>query len=215
VNRKDTFVVLDTCVQLKLRLSDVLMDMRAEDLFSAHWTENIDEEFLRNMVKVYGIDPAKAEGRLRAMKARCPEWEVAMSSADFDAVPEQVDEKDRHVAAAALALRHAADKDTEDDEEGLEYDVILLTENVKDFAKKQMKRLGVRVMRPGQFLDEAFDAEPDAVARAASQAAKELKKPPYTVAELLYVLREDGAKRMVAGVSKALGVKPVAKEASD
>lgn len=132
-------------------------------------------------------------------------------------MPEQVDEKDRHVAAAALALRHAADKDTEDDEEGLEYDVILLTENVKDFAKKQMKRLGVRVLRPGQFLDvdEAFDADPDAVARAVTQAAEELKKPPYTVAELLYVLREDGAKRLVAGMSNALGVRPVAKEASD
>ena len=138
-----------------------------------------------------------------------------MSSADFDTVPAAVDEKDRHVAAAALALRHAADKDAADDEEGLEYDVVLLTDNVKDFAKKQMKRLGVRVLRPGQFLDEAFDANPDAMARALLQAAKELKKPPYTVAELLYVLRQDGAKRLVAGMSKALGIKPVAREASD
>jgi hypothetical protein len=55
VNRDTTLVVLDTCVQLRLRLSDVLMDMRAENLFSAHWTQNIDEEFLRNMVKVHGI----------------------------------------------------------------------------------------------------------------------------------------------------------------
>lgn len=212
MNRTDTLVVLDTCVQLKLRLSDVLMDMRAQELFSAHWTESIDNEFLRNMVKVYGIDAAKAEGRLRAMKARCPEWEVLMSSADFEAVPEKVDEKDRHVAAAALALRHAADQDTADDEEGVEYDVVLLTENVKDFAKKQMKRLGVRVLLPGQFLDEAFDADPEAVTRAVLQAANELKKPPYTVAELLYVLQQEGAKRLVASMSENLKVKPVAKE---
>jgi hypothetical protein len=95
------------------------------------------------------------------MKRRCPEWDVEMSSADFKAVPEQVDEKDRHVAAAALAVRHAADKDTEDEDEA--YDVILLTDNVKDLAKKQMKALGVRVLRPGQFLDEAYAANPDAV----------------------------------------------------
>jgi len=210
VNRDNTLVVLDTCVQLRLRLSDVLMDMRAENLFSAHWTANIEDEFLRNMVKVHGIAQAGAEGRLRAMRARCPEWDVAMSSADFDAVPEKVDQKDRHVAAAALALRHLADKDTEDDE--TTYDVILLTDNVKDFAKTQMKQLGVRVLRPGQFLNEVFDAAPDAVMRAVQQAAKELKKPPYTVAELLYVLQQDGAKRLVSGASKALGVKPVAKE---
>ena len=124
-----------------------------------------------------------------------------MSSADFDAVPEQVDAKDRHVAAAALALRHAADRDTED-EEHRGYDVVLLTENVKDFARAQMKRLGVRVLRPGQFLDEAFDAHPEAMSRAVSQAAKELKKPPYTLAELLHVLRQAGARRLVAGMSK-------------
>ena len=35
--------------------------------------------------EVSGIDQTRAEGRLRAMKARCPEWEVAMSSVDFDA----------------------------------------------------------------------------------------------------------------------------------
>ncbi len=210
MNRDTTLVVLDTCVQLRLRLSDVLMDMRAENLFSAHWTESIDDEFLRNMVKVHGISQAGAESRLRAMKGRCPEWEVRISSADFNAVPAKVDAKDRHVAAAALALRHAADKDTESDVHG--YDVILLTDNVKDFAKSQMKQLGVRVLQPGRFLDEAFDANADAVARAVQQAAKELKKPPYTVAELLYVLQQEGAKQLVAGVSQALNVMPVLKE---
>ena len=48
MNLRDTFVILDTCVLLKLRLSDVLMDLRAEKLFSAHWTEDVDDEFLQN-----------------------------------------------------------------------------------------------------------------------------------------------------------------------
>ncbi|MFD2425599.1 hypothetical protein ACFSUI_26125 [Ralstonia solanacearum] len=111
------------------RVSDVLMDMRAERLFSAHWTENIDDEFLRNMQEAYSIPPAKAQNRLRAMKARCPEWEVPMSTVDFARVPEKVDRKDRHVAAAALALRHAVDKDAEEDELGQTYSVILVSEN--------------------------------------------------------------------------------------
>lgn len=130
MNLKDTFVVLDTCVLLMQRVSDVLMDMRAERLFSAHWTENIDDEFLRNMQEAYGIPPAKAQNRLRAMKARCQEWAVPMSTVDFARVPEKVDRKDRHVAAAALALRHAVDKDAEEDEPGQTYSVILVSENV-------------------------------------------------------------------------------------
>ncbi|MEZ0190658.1 hypothetical protein AB9X41_15630 [Ralstonia solanacearum] len=214
MNLNDTFVVLDTCVLLTQRVSDVLMDMRAERLFSAHWTENIDDEFLRNMQEAYGIPPAKAQNRLRAMKARCPEWEVPMSTVDFARVPEKVDRKDRHVAAAALALRHAVDKDAEEDEPGQTYSVILVSENVQDMAKKPMARLGVRVMRVGEFLDEVYRAEPEATTRAVCQAVKDLKKPPYTVPELLAVLRKMGAKTLVLEMSRELGVTPVQKERS-
>jgi hypothetical protein len=43
------------------------------------------------------------------------------------------------------------------------------------------------------------------------QAVKDLKKPPYTLAELLFVLREQGARTLVSRMSKALGVVPVDK----
>lgn len=211
MRRDDTLVVLDTCVLLQQRVSDVLMDLRAEHLFSAHWTENIDDEFLRNMQQAYRVSEVRAQNRLLAMKARCPEWEVVMTRADFDAVPNEIDLKDRHVAAAALALRHAVDRDSADDESSRTYDVILVTENVRHMAQKQMGKLGVRVLRPGEFLNEAYEAEPAAATRAVLQAAKDLKNPPYTVAELLYVLRERGAKTLVTQMSKALGIKPVKK----
>lgn len=84
------------------------------------------------------------------------------------------------------------------------FDIILLTENVKDMAKKPMGRLGVRVMRIGQFLNEAYTADRDAVKRAVAQAAQELKHPPYTVTELLRVLEKMGATELVAGISKDL-----------
>ncbi|MHA6883317.1 PIN domain-containing protein [Ralstonia pseudosolanacearum] len=208
----DTFVVLDTCVLLMPRVSDVLMDLRAEKLFSAHWTVNIDDEFLRNLHKVYGIPLNQAQNRLRAMKARCPEWEVFMSTEDFAAVPGDVDRKDRHVAAAALALRHAADKDAEEDEAGRTYRVILVSENIKDMAEKHMAMLGVRVMCTGEFLNAVYEADPEAAKRAVCQAAKDLRKPPYTVAELLHVLRQIGAKTLVSRMSKDLGITPVQKE---
>lgn len=214
MNLADTLVVLDTCVLLRPRVADVIMDLRAEGVFSVHWTENIEAEFVRNMNGIYGVPRAKVENRMLSMKARCPEWEVLMSSVDFDAVPGEVDRKDRHVAAAALALRHAADKDAEIDEPGQRYDVILATENIKDFARKPMAGFGVRVLRVGALLDETYEAGPEAATRAVLRAANELQKPPYTVAELLHVLRKAGARTLVSGMSKALGVKPVPKEAA-
>ena len=88
------------------------------------------------MQKAYRVSEVRAQNRLLAMKARCPEWEVVMTSTDFNAVPNEIDPKDRHVAAATLALRHAVDRDAADDEPGRTYDVILVTENVKHMAQK-------------------------------------------------------------------------------
>ncbi len=190
---------------LKMRLSDVLMDLRAEKLFSAHWTESIDDEFLRNLSKVHGIAAASARRRLNAMKARCPEWEVFMGSEDFQAVPSSVDPKDRHVAAAALALRHAADQDAEE-APATDYQVILLTENIKDFAPSHMRRLGVQVLQPGAFLDKSYQAAPQQTSRAVMRAVSELSRPPYSLAELLDVLRTEGARALVAGMSRELEI---------
>ena len=103
-------------------------------------------------------------------------------------------------------LRHAANKDAKE-ESGQAYDVILVTENVKDLAAKQMAKLGVRVMRVGEFLDEAYGAQPAAATRAVCQAVKDLRNPPYTLGELLDVLRQAGAGTLVAGLSKDLGVR--------
>ena len=207
MNAADTLVVLDTNVLLRPRLSDVIMDLRAEALFSAHWTENIDAEFLRNMQKLYNKTEAAANGRLRAMKRRCPEWEVFMTSADFAAVPSDVDMKDRHVAAAALALRHSAAEE-EEDGVGDDYDILLVTDNVKDMAKRPMAALGVKVMRAGAFLNACYRADSKACERAVQQAVSDLKAPPYTAAELLYALRGQGATTLVSGLAKTWNVVP-------
>lgn len=93
MNFETTLVVLDTCVLLPPRVSDVLMDLRKERLFSAHWTVDIDDEYLRNMQKLFSIPEVKARRRLSAMKKRCPEWEVLATSEDFERVPDKVDER--------------------------------------------------------------------------------------------------------------------------
>jgi predicted Zn-dependent protease len=109
------------------------------------------------------------------------------------------------VAAAALAIRQSADEETD------AYDVILVTDNVKDFAPKQMGSLGVRVMTSGKFLDDAYLAEPDTVERAVRQAVRDLKAPPYSLEELLFSLREQRATTMVKALAAKLGVSPKAK----
>lgn len=210
MNLRDTFVVIDTNVLLKPRLSDVLMDMRKEGLFSAHWTRYIDAEYLKNMRKHFGYSMVNAQRRLTAMKARCPEWEISPTPADMARVPPDVDDKDRPVAAAAITILRCIEKDSECDEQQ-RFSAIILTENTKDFAKREMGKLGVKVMRPGHFLNDAYKSNAEDVLRAIKSAASELKSPPYTIEEMLFNLREQGAKAMVESISARLGLNPVKK----
>ncbi|WPB55458.1 hypothetical protein [Xylophilus sp. GOD-11R] len=206
MNLADTAVVLDTCVLLKPRMSDVIMDIRAENVMSVHWTLGIDAEFLKNATAVFGLSATAAERRLSAMKRRCPDWELFASTLDASMVPGRVDEKDRHVAAAALTLRRSADED------GDAFDVLLVTDNVKDFAPGRMGALGVRVMTSGQFLDEAFAARPDAVERALDRAVRDLRAPPYSLEELLFALQEQGARSLTRAIADKRRVVPRKKD---
>lgn len=53
-------------------------------------------------------------------------------------------------------------------------------------AKNQLAKLGVRVMRSGTFLNEVYEAEPHAATHAVLRAAKDLKKPPYSVPDRVH-----------------------------
>lgn len=210
MNLQDTLVVLDTCVLMPPRLSDVLMDMRAGQLFSAHWTKAIDEEYLRNMPGALKFTEERARSRLSAMKAYCPEWEVVPTADAMQLVPAKVDANDRHVAAAALTLRQYAD---EDDEDETSYDVYLVTANTRHFAKKDMATLGVSVVKPGEFLDAVHAADPSAAEQAVLKAVKDLGKPPYTREQLLAALQEHGSKTLVHELAKKWTVKPAKRPA--
>jgi hypothetical protein len=64
VNLADTLVVLDTCVLMPPRLSDVLMELRARQLFSLHWSDDIETEYVRNMQSVLGFPKTSVLRRL-------------------------------------------------------------------------------------------------------------------------------------------------------
>jgi hypothetical protein len=105
------------------------------------------------------------------MRRCCPEWRVSFSDIDLAAVPAEVDSKDRHVAAAALALRRYADDEADAE---TSYEVILVTDNTADLAEAPMARSGVTVMRPGTFLDLVCDCHPAETEEAVLQAPPSL-----------------------------------------
>jgi len=65
------------------------------------------------------------------------------------------------------------------------------------------RKLGIEVIKAGTFLDRLFDVAPARTCQAIAKSLNDLKKPPYTLAELVAALRLHGAKATAEGLKQA------------
>lgn len=105
-----------------------------------YWTPQIENECYRNLVRLGRLHPDDAEAERAALPARLKAILLPQKHEPYLADVRQVDEKDRHVAASALALRHE-----------LQEPVSLLTWNIKDFPRKPLLKLGLVRMDPDEL----------------------------------------------------------------
>jgi len=64
----NTLVILDACVLLPSRLSDVLFDLMLEGLYFAYWTSDVEAEFLRNWPQVHPDASKSGAKRLKVFQ---------------------------------------------------------------------------------------------------------------------------------------------------
>lgn len=94
-------VVYDACVSLR----DLLMNMAAEDVVRAHWTDEIQEEWIRNLLR--NRPDLKRESLERTRRAMDETIECGLVCG-YEALIETLqlpDPDDRHVLAAAIHVR--------------------------------------------------------------------------------------------------------------
>src|SRR4051812_35147244 len=109
-------VVLDANVLFPFTLRDTLLRAAAAGFYQLRWSSNILDETTRNLVAT-GTMPAHNASRLRAIMER--EFPEAMVSGHERLIAAMTnDEKDRHVAAAAVKA-------------GAQ---VIVTSNIKDFV---------------------------------------------------------------------------------
>lgn len=203
-----TLAILDACVLLPPRLSDVLFDLSLNGLFMPHWTESIEAEFLRNWKKVvksgsHLSTQNLAQNRLNCFRnATLNRYQIfgEQSEALLAKVPAEVDLNDRHVVSAALALRMASE-DSRDK-------IFIVTSNDVHMAKSKLMKMGISVVRPGVFIDALCSKAPLRVARTLAKVVSDLKNPPYTKEELLGALLVHGARLTVKSMSARWKLQP-------
>ncbi len=198
----NTLVILDTCVLLPSRLSDVLFDLMLEGLYFAYWTADVENEFLRNWPQVHPGAAKSGSKRLMAFQRATRNGHLISGYEDIkfmSRVPRRVHENDRHLIAAALVMVNGLDEEDEPARHG----VMIVSDNTKHLAVADTRKLGIKVVKAGPFLDRLFDAAPQRTIQAITKSLTDLTKPPYTKAELANALRLHGAKATAAGLEKA------------
>ncbi len=157
-------VVLDANVLYPFTLRDTLLRAAAANLYELQWSAMILDEMERNLVD-NGATTLEQAARLRATMERVfPDAMVTGFERLIAAMKN--DEKDRHVAAAAVKC-------------GAQ---LIVTSNVKDFADLPD---GIDVQSPDEFLCNLVDLDPRSFLELLREQAADLKKPPVTFEQFL------------------------------
>lgn len=194
-----TYVILDTCVLLPARLSDVLFDLMLEKLYFLLWTRDVEQEFLRNWATVHTSAPRAGPRRLAAFQraTRHSHLIVGHHRASYiTRVPNRVDQQDKHLIAAALVILDAC----QTEQKPCSHQVILVSDNTRHLAVPETEQLGVRIHTASRFLNRLFESEPTRCQRAITRSLADLKNPPYSKQQLISALRLHKAHVLALGL---------------
>lgn len=141
--------------------------MAEQSLFEVRWSAEILNETRRALVTKLGIDPARADRRIQAMRSAFPEAEVAGYEGLQDGL--ECDPKDWHVLAAAITAGAQS----------------LVTLNLKDFPPEACEPHGVATRDPDFFLLDLYLDDDEACERAVDREAGRMLHPPLTRTDVL------------------------------
>ena len=168
--------VYDACVLYPAPLRDLLMNVAMTDQFRARWTEEIHNEWTRNLLaNRTDIDADKLQRTVELMNLAVPDCLVENYECLIDSL-ELPDPNDRHVLAAAIKCQ--AD--------------VIVTGNLKDFPESALKIFDIEAQSPDTFLSHLFDLNPPAFCRSVRQQREGLVNPKRTIEELLDTFYNQG-----------------------
>lgn len=149
-------------------------------VFAPVWTERIGEEWRRNAARLWSIPPEVMTEQWDEMNARFPgalEADVGV----YEAGLRYSDPKDFHVIAAGLARRARCGAQ-------LPPTVQVMTWNLKDFNRSELRRQGLDVFNPDHLIARWFEAQPEALLAALAGVQPDwlaLGREPETLSALL------------------------------
>ena len=169
---KNYCATLDACVLYPAPLRDLLLSFAQAGLFSPKWSEQIQDEWTRNLLKRrtdlkrHHLNPS-----IEAMNHAFPDADVK----GYIHLIQQLhlpDSQDRHVLAAAIQSRSD----------------VIVTYKLKDFPDTEVSQHKIKTQHPDVFLVNLFDLAPQQAFSAFERMVARLKNPPIPPGEVIATL---------------------------
>jgi predicted nucleic acid-binding protein len=172
-----TFTALfDACVLYPAPLRDFLLHLACSGVFRARWSDEIHDEWIRNLLENRPDLTAEQLQRTRELMNRAvPDCLVTghLGIANSLILP---DPDDTHVLAAAICSNAQ----------------VIVTFNLKDFPNEALDPYGIEAQHPDDFVRHLISLDGGAVCGAFKRQRASLKNPPQSAEQLLDTLERQG-----------------------
>ncbi|HBE20648.1 MAG TPA: PIN domain-containing protein [Cyanobacteria bacterium UBA11149] len=166
----------DACVLYPAPLRDLLMQLALTDLFRARWTEQIHDEWIRNVLKqrpdltLFQLTRTKELMNSHVRDCLVTGYEYLIPSLKLP------DPDDRHVLAAAI--KTGAD--------------FIVTFNLSDFPQATLEMYEIEALHPDDFISDLIDLKPALVRTAAETCRLRLRNPITPINDYFNTLLKQG-----------------------
>lgn len=148
------------------------MELATAGLFRARWTNEIHDEWTRNVLKnrpeltAAHLDRTRSLMNKAVMGCLVDGYQSLIGSLNLP------DPDDRHVLAAAIRCRADA----------------IITFNLKDFPADELKKYDIEAQHPDEFLHHQFGLDQPSMIVAAQKIRSRLQSPPKSAEDYLKTL---------------------------
>jgi len=171
-------------------LRNFLMHLALTGPFRAHWSAEVHDEWIRNLLKNRSdLTRHKLEGVRHLMDLALPHAIVTGYEHLIDTI-ELPDRDDRHIVAAAIQCGAS----------------VIVTHNLADFPSQAVARFNIEAQPPDEFVLALLDVAPDLVIEAARNHRASLRNPQRTIDEYLAGMEAQGLSKTVLALRDLLAV---------
>jgi hypothetical protein len=177
--------VFDACILYPFHLRNILIQAATDHLVAARWTDEIDDEWMRNLASARAVPMAKLQRLRQFMNETLPAAMVTEYEGHVAAV-NLPDPDDRHVVAAGIAAGAT----------------LILTWNLRHFPAKELQKFGLDRQTPDDFLSCLYDEVPEVVIGSLAKSRRNLTRTNVSASDFIKIL--DG-QRLVQLATRAQG----------